>query len=119
MVNCKAVVRIWHLTSAAAFRQMTGVIVRQFNISRTGIAERLAFRGSLKTSSLSVIRLIVRLRSIFTIRVSSRSTRGVVAMKSTISCVSSRGWKSRWFGSGDGVSNSPVPVLLFFSNRSK
>lgn len=66
----------------------------RLKIGRTSMRVSSAFVSSLKTSSLSVMRLVVTFRRRFRVRVPSSTTRGVGAMHSTISCVRGR---VRWF----------------------
>lgn len=71
------------------------VVISGLNIRRSRIAARTDFAGSLKTSSLSAMRLVVRFRGRFNVSVPSSRTRGVNAMNSTMSCVRRRtGWSS-------------------------
>ncbi len=77
-------------------RSMGTVVIRGLNISTSRIARDTDFAGSLNTSSLSVMRLVVSFRGGFSVRVPSSSTNsGVSAMNSTVGCV--RSGIGTWF----------------------
>lgn len=68
------------------------VLTRRFSIRRSGVATSASLRRSLNTSSLSIISLLVSVRSRFRIRIPSRRVRGVGAINSLMSCVRTGSW---------------------------
>ncbi len=71
---------------------MGTVVISGLNMSRTRMMTATDFAGSLNTSSLSAIRLVVRFRGRFNVGVPSSRTRGVTAMNSTVDCVRTGTW---------------------------
>lgn len=81
--------------AVARFRGLRTVVTSMLGISPRAVAPSAAFMSSLKTSSLSVFRVVVKVRRSFSVRVSGRRTRGVAAIRSTISRVRGGG-TGRW-----------------------
>lgn len=67
-------------------------MTRILGVSTSSVARSAAFMSSLNTSSLSVFRVVVKVRRRCSVRLSGRSIRRVRAINSTIRTVQAVGW---------------------------